>query len=83
MSVKMIRGFKLRCIGIPGDGCGGGREFFIENETLYVYDPFTRETTILLENIQSAKKLSKNGCKLTIETTQGKIVFDLSTFTTL
>jgi len=30
---------KISCIGIIGDGCGGGREFIIEDEVLFAHDP--------------------------------------------
>jgi len=69
---------KISCLGIIGDGCGGGREFIVEDEVLYVYDPYTKETITLLENIKSAKKISKYRCVLTIECDQEVIQFDLS-----
>jgi len=69
---------KISCLGIIGDGCGGGREFIVEDEVLYAYDPYTKETTTLLENIKNAKKISKHRCVLTIECDQEVIQFDLS-----
>ena len=71
---------KLSCIGIVGDGCGGGREFFIENETLYAKDPITKEHFTLLEGIQNATSITKKGCTITIKTKKETILFDLSSF---
>ena len=65
-------------MGIIGDGCGGGREFIIENETLTSYDPYTKESILLLENIQEAKSITKHRCMLTIECENKEIKFDLS-----
>jgi len=68
----------LVCEGIIGDGCGGGRIFFVEDEKLQVYDPMTKERITLLEDIVAAKELSKKACILTVAC-EGKIVkFDLS-----
>ena len=75
----MIRGSKLHCIGIIGDGCGGGREFFIEKSTLFVYDPITKTTQTLYEGIEDAKEISKKGCELFIQTSTQQLVFNLST----
>jgi len=68
----------LVCEGIIGDGCGGGRIFFIDNETLYAHDPLSKENRELLKNIKKAKKISKKGCLITIECKDEKIEFDLS-----
>ncbi|MFA5233187.1 MAG: thiamine biosynthesis protein ThiF [Sulfurimonas sp.] len=79
----MTHGFDLEsslvCEGIMGDGCGGGRIFFIEDETLYANDPVTRENIVLLQNIKGAKKISKSSCIITIECEDGNIKFNLST----
>ncbi|MBS4067613.1 MAG: thiamine biosynthesis protein ThiF [Sulfurimonas sp.] len=77
----MIHGFKnspLACEGIIGDGCGGGRIFFIENETLYAHDPLSKENRMLLQSIKKAKKISKSGCVVSIECEDKTIEFDLS-----
>ena len=47
----MIVGSKISCMGIVGDGCGGGREFTIEDGVLYAYDDVSNTKIILLENI--------------------------------
>lgn len=79
----MIHGFDLEsplvCEGIMGDGCGGGRIFFIEDETLYANDPVTRENIVLLQNIKGAKKISKSACIITVECEDENIRFNLST----
>ena len=57
----MTHGFDLNsplvCEGIFGDGCGGGRLFIVENETLFAYDPQTKESITLLESVLNAKLL--------------------------
>jgi hypothetical protein len=74
----MIHGSKISCIGIVGDGCGGGREFVVENEIFYVYDPLTKEKMTLLEDIHMPKNITKKGCTITIECENEIIKFDLS-----
>ena len=80
----MSHGFKydlsspLVCEGIIGDGCGGGRLFIVENETLIAYDPQTQDSILLLEAILGAKYISKKACIVTIECENKNIKFDLS-----
>lgn len=69
---------KISCMGIIGDGCGGGREFIVENEVLYAYDAKTDESITLLEGINDAKSISKKACIITIECADEIIKFDLS-----
>lgn len=70
---------KISCFGIIGDGCGAGREFIVENETLIAYDPYTQENITLLTNISHAQEISKHRCTLTIKCKNEIITFDLST----
>ncbi|MCD6432445.1 MAG: thiamine biosynthesis protein ThiF [Sulfurimonas sp.] len=74
----MIVGSKISCMGIVGDGCGGGREFIIKDGVLLAYDPTTKEETTLLENIHMPRAISKKGCLITIECKDKTIEFDLS-----
>ncbi len=78
----MIHGFDknspLVCEGIIGDGCGGGRFFLVENETLLAYDPQTQMNIVLLDGVKNAKAISKKTCVLTIECENEVIWFDLS-----
>ena len=76
----MTHGSKLSCYGIPGDGCGGGREFVVENKELYAVDPVTKERITLLKQIEGALSIEKKGCKIIITRSHDKIVFNLSTF---
>jgi len=69
---------KISCIGIIGDGCGGGREFIIENNTLYAHDPLTKEDIILLKKIKGAKSILKQNCILHITCEHESFEFDLS-----
>lgn len=82
----MIHGFdvndELICEGVIGDGCGGGRLFFIEDEILKAYDPQSKEVITLLTDIKNAKKVSKKGCVVTIECELKLIEFDLSSMST-
>jgi len=78
----MTHGFDLNsplvCEGIVGDGCGGGRIFFVEDETLFVYDPLTQERMELLREIKDVKKITKKGCDITIESANKTLLFNLS-----
>jgi hypothetical protein len=78
----MIHGFDLEaplvCQGIVGDGCGGGRIFFVKDEKLQVYDPVTKETMELLRDVYDAKEISKSGCIITIRCRDVFLRFDLS-----
>ena len=79
----MTHGFNidpsLICEGVVGDGCGGGRLFMVEDNTLKTYDPLTKEFTILLENIEDALTISKATCTILIETKTLHVEFNLST----
>lgn len=68
----------LACRGIIGDGCGGGRDFFIKDETLFAYDEISKESITLLEGVRNAKNISKSACIITIECKDERIEFDLS-----
>lgn len=74
----MTAGSKISCMGIIGDGCGGGREFIVENETLVAYDPYTKQTFTLLKDIHNAKSISKHRCILRIVCEEEIIRLDLS-----
>ena len=69
---------KISCIGIVGDGCGGGREFIVQDGVFFANDPQTNENIVLLKNIHMPKKISKSGCIITIECEEEIINFDLS-----
>ena len=78
----MTHGFDLNsplvCEGIIGDGCGGGRLFVVEDETLKAYDPTTKETFTLLKDISNVVNISKSACLITIVCKEEQVVFDLS-----
>ena len=78
----MTHGFDLNsalvCEGIVGDGCGGGRIFFVKEEKLFAYNPLTQERIELLSAIKDAKSIEKKGCHITIQTEREQIIFDLS-----
>ena len=78
----MTHGFDLNsplvCEGIIGDGCGGGRIFFIKDETLFANDPQTNENIVLLESLKLVKSIYKKACIVTIECEREVIDFDLS-----
>ena len=70
----------LVCEGIIGDGCGGGRIFFIADEKLQVFDPMTKQSMVLLKNLCNVKSISKSGCIITVEQKEKITEFNLSTF---
>ncbi|MCF6330638.1 MAG: thiamine biosynthesis protein ThiF [Sulfurimonas sp.] len=70
--------YKISCTGIVGDGCGGGREFIIENEILFAHDPQSGKNITLLEHIKGAKTISKKACILYVECEKERFEFDLS-----
>jgi len=79
----MTHGFDLSsplvCEGIVGDGCGGGRIFFIEDGKLFAYDPLTQTSMKLLEDLYGVQEISKKGCIITLTYKEKKLLFDLST----
>jgi len=78
----MMDGFDLNsplvCEGIIGDGCGGGRIFFIEDGLLQAYDPQSKNSIILLKNIKDAISISKKVCIISIKCKSEIIKIDLS-----
>ena len=74
----MIHGSRISCVGIVGDGCGGGREFIVEDGVLFAYDSQTDEKIVLLNDIHMPKAISKSGCIIIIECEDEAIKFDLS-----
>jgi hypothetical protein len=78
----MTHGFNLDdplvCEGVIGDGCGGGRLFFIDSSQLKSYDPITKESLLLLEELDGAKRVSKKRCSIFIELQDEVVEFDLS-----
>ncbi len=79
----MMDGFDLDsalvCEGIVGDGCGGGRVFFVEDEKLFAYDSLTKERMELLADLKGAISICKSACIISIELESETIEFDLST----
>lgn len=78
----MTHGFNidsdLICEGIIGDGCGGGRLFMVEDAKLKVYDPITKESLVLLEDIKKPLSIYKKACIVTIVCEDEIVEFDLS-----
>jgi len=73
-----MAGSKISCMGIIGDGCGGGREFIVEDEKLFAYDEQSDETILLLEDVKNAINISKKACIISITCRDEVIEFDLS-----
>ncbi len=73
------------CIGIIGDGCGGGRIFIADtgNDMIKVYDPQSAEVFVIIKDIQKPNRITKKGCILSIYTDSKDqyIEFDLSSMT--
>ena len=78
----MMDGFDLNaplvCEGIIGDGCGGGRIFFVEEATLYAYDPQSQSRIELVKALEKVQSISKKGCIITLNLENGVRYFDLS-----
>ncbi|MEN4054176.1 MULTISPECIES: thiamine biosynthesis protein ThiF [Sulfurimonas] len=78
----MTHGFDLNsplvCEGIIGDGCGGGRIFFVEDEKLQVYDPLTQERMVLLCEVKLVEEIEKEGCIIKLYCQNETIEFNLS-----
>ena len=83
----MTHGFDLSdplvCEGIIGDGCGGGRIFFVENETLFAYDPLTQERMVLLRELTGVEKITKEACIISLKSKKNIVNFDLSALKTV
>lgn len=79
----MMDGFNLDsplvCEGIIGDGCGGGRIFFINDSSLCAYDPISKDNIVILENIKIPLSISKKGCIISLTYKDSIVKFDLST----
>ncbi|MBT5934688.1 thiamine biosynthesis protein ThiF [Sulfurimonas sp.] len=75
-------GFDLKsplvCEGVIGDGCGGGRLFYIEDDSLKTYDPQTQESMTLITDVKDAKSIKKKKCIIYIKCISKTIEFDLS-----
>jgi len=78
----MMDGFDLNsalvCEGIVGDGCGGGRIFYIKDEALLVYDPTTKESRVLLRDLYNVLSISKKSCIIKIIFKERELDFDLA-----
>ncbi|WP_297444050.1 thiamine biosynthesis protein ThiF [Sulfurimonas sp.] len=68
----------LVCEGIIGDGCGGGRIFYVADEKLQVFDPITKESMVLLNEVKNVQKISKKGCIISLHSKENSIDFNLS-----
>ena len=78
----MSHGFDLSsplvCEGIIGDGCGGGRIFYVDTEKLYAYDSVTKQSIKLLEGLVGIESISKKACIITLSFADEIRYFDLS-----
>ena len=68
----------LVCEGMIGDGCGGGRIFYVEDATLYAYDPQSKKSMELLGELTGIESISKKSCIITLSFAQETRYFDLS-----
>lgn len=72
------------CIGIIGDGCGGGRVFIADtgHSMIKVYEPENGEVFIILKGINKPISIMKKACILSIKTDADELIeFDLSSMT--
>lgn len=70
----------LVCEGVVGDGCGGGRLFYIRDASLFAYDTYTQLAVKLCDGLEGALALEKKGCIITIFYENRSSAFDLSAF---
>ena len=68
----------LVCEGIIGDGCGGGRIFYVEYAILYAYDPQSQKSMELLRGLERVDSISKKGCIISLHFADEVRHFDLS-----
>ncbi len=66
------------CVGVYGDGCGGGRVFVLYASYVKAYDLEGGEVMII-EALEDARHISKKGCLLSIQTGVRTLEFNLST----
>jgi hypothetical protein len=71
----------LVCEGVVGDGCGGGRIFFVKDAKLWVFDPVTKEEHLLFESATGVVRIFKKGCSVFLQKEGQFLEFDLQTFT--
>lgn len=69
----------LVCEGIVGDGCGGGRVFYVKEDKLFAYDPYAKTHRELLKNLLHVESISKKACIITLLCKEGIKELDLST----
>jgi len=69
----------LVCEGIVGDGCGGGRIFYIKEHKLFAYDPYSKITRELFDAPKNTYSIKKKGCVITMTSQEMSVDFDLST----
>lgn len=80
-SVQLDALAKDFCIGKYGDGCGGGRVFVLDEDSVKAYDMQSDEVIVLLRGLNHTQSISKDGCMLKIDTDDEVINFNLSTMT--
>lgn len=68
----------LVCEGIVGDGCGGGRIFYIKESQLFAYDPQSKTDIKLLDNLIDVQSISKKACIIKIVFKNSSMHLDLS-----
>lgn len=67
------------CVGVYGDGCGGGRIFVLYGTYVKVYDLEQEESFVLYEGFSQGQNINKTGCQLNIQTPLKRINYNLST----
>jgi len=65
-------------IGRIGDGCGAGRVFLLFATEIKAFNPENQEYFEVVQELNQAISLEKNGCDLFIEDADGKYIFNLA-----
>ena len=65
-------------VGRFGDGCGAGRIFLLFSTEIKAFNPENQEYFDVVQELNQATSLEKNGCDLFIEDADGKYIFNLA-----
>jgi len=65
-------------VGRIGDGCGAGRIFLLFATEIKAFNPENQEYFEVVQELNQATSIEKNGCDLFIEDADGKYIFNLA-----
>ena len=65
-------------VGRIGDGCGAGRIFLLFATEIKAFNPENQEYFDVVQELNQAFSIEKNGCDLLVEDKSGKFIFNLA-----